>query len=50
LRKAYKVLFRSHLTMEKAIKKVQEDPVYALSEVRHMLDFIKGSKRGVTRR
>lgn len=50
LRKAYKVLFRSHLTMEEAIKKVQEDPVYALSEVRHMLDFIKGSKRGVTRR
>lgn len=50
LRKAYKVLFRSHLTMEEAIKTIQEDPVYALTEVRHMLDFIKGSKRGVTRR
>ncbi|MCJ7663823.1 MAG: acyl-[acyl-carrier-protein]--UDP-N-acetylglucosamine O-acyltransferase, partial [Desulfobacterales bacterium] len=50
LRKAYKVLFRSHLTMEEAMKKVQEDPVSALPEVRHMLDFIKGTKRGVTRR
>jgi UDP-N-acetylglucosamine acyltransferase len=50
LRKAYRVLFRSHLTMEEAIKKLQEDPVCVLPEVRHMLDFIKGSKRGVTRR
>ena len=50
LRKAYKVLFRSHLTMEEAIKKVQEDPVFAVAEVQHMLDFIQGSKRGVTRR
>lgn len=50
LRKAYKVLFRSHLTMEKAIKALQEDPVYALSEVRYMVDFIKGTKRGVTKR
>jgi UDP-N-acetylglucosamine acyltransferase len=50
LRKAYKVLFRSHLTMEEAIKKVREDPVYALPEVKHMMDFIQGTKRGVTRR
>jgi UDP-N-acetylglucosamine acyltransferase len=50
LRKAYKVLFRSHLTMDEAIKQVQEDPVAALPEVRYMLDFITGSKRGITRR
>jgi UDP-N-acetylglucosamine acyltransferase len=50
LRKAYKVLFRSHLTMEEAIKKVHDDPVYALAEVKHMVDFIKETKRGVTRR
>jgi UDP-N-acetylglucosamine acyltransferase len=50
LRKAYKVLFRSRLTMEEAIKQVQEDPVAALPEVQYMLDFISGSKRGVTRR
>jgi UDP-N-acetylglucosamine acyltransferase len=50
LRKAYKVLFRSPLTMEEAIKQVHEDPIYALPEVKHMVDFIRGSKRGVTRR
>ncbi|MBN1255432.1 MAG: acyl-ACP--UDP-N-acetylglucosamine O-acyltransferase [Deltaproteobacteria bacterium] len=50
LRKAYKLLFRSQLTMEEAIQKVHDDPAYALPEVKHMVDFIKGSKRGVTRR
>lgn len=50
LRKAYKMLFRSPLIMEEAVKKVQEDPIYDLPEVRHMVDFIKGTKRGVTRR
>jgi hypothetical protein len=29
---------------------VHEDPVYALPEVKHMMDFIQGTKRGVTRR
>ena len=50
LRKAYKMLFRSQLTMEEAVKKVHEDPIYALPEVKHMVDFIKETKRGVTRR
>jgi UDP-N-acetylglucosamine acyltransferase len=50
LRKAYKVLFRSHLTMEEAIKHVHEDPIYAIPEVKHMVEFIRESKRGVTRR
>jgi len=50
LRKAYKMLFRSPLIMEEAVKKVQEDPIYDLPEVRHMVDFIKGTKRGVTRK
>jgi UDP-N-acetylglucosamine acyltransferase len=50
LRRAYKLLFRSHLTMEEAIQKVQDDPVSSLPEVRHMLDFIRGTKRGITRR
>jgi UDP-N-acetylglucosamine acyltransferase len=50
LRRAYKILFRSHLTMEESIQKVHEDPIYALPEVRHMVEFIKGTKRGVTRR
>lgn len=50
IRKAYRILFRSPLTMEEAVKKVHDDPIHALPEVRHMLDFIKGTKRGVTRK
>jgi UDP-N-acetylglucosamine acyltransferase len=50
LRKTYKMIFRSHLTMEEAIQKVREDPVYALPEVKHIVDFIKGTKRGVAKR
>ncbi|RLB04407.1 MAG: acyl-[acyl-carrier-protein]--UDP-N-acetylglucosamine O-acyltransferase [Deltaproteobacteria bacterium] len=50
LRKAYKIIFRSHLTMGEALKKVEDDPVFSFSEVRQLVEFIKGSKRGVTKR
>jgi UDP-N-acetylglucosamine acyltransferase len=50
LRKAYKLLFRSHITLEEALQKVEADPVFSLSEVRHLVEFIKGTKRGVTKR
>jgi UDP-N-acetylglucosamine acyltransferase len=50
LRKAYRVLFRSAFTMDEAIKKVQDDPVYTIPEVKHMVEFITASKRGITRR
>ncbi|UCC66736.1 MAG: acyl-ACP--UDP-N-acetylglucosamine O-acyltransferase [Deltaproteobacteria bacterium] len=49
LRKAYRIIFRSHLPLEGALKKVEGDPIYSLSEVRHLVEFIKGTKRGVTR-
>ncbi len=49
LKKAYRIIFRSHRSTEEALKQVEEDPVYTLSEVRHLVDFIKGTKRGVTR-
>jgi UDP-N-acetylglucosamine acyltransferase len=48
LKKAYRVLFKSSLLLEKAIEKVQgeidDDP-----DVQHLLTFLKGSKRGVCR-
>lgn len=50
LRRAYRLLFRSHLTMEEAIRQLQQDPVYSFPEVRHMVEFIQGTKRGITRR
>ncbi len=48
LKKAYRIIFRSHLPFNKAIEKVQEE-VPDLPEVSHLLDFLKNSKRGFCR-
>lgn len=48
LKQAYRILFRSHLTLSKAVEKV-ENEVPQLPEIRHLLDFLKTSKRGVCR-
>ena len=50
LRKAYKMIFRSHLPLEEALQTVEADAVYSLAEVRHMVEFIKGTKRGIRKR
>jgi len=49
LKKAYRIIFRSGLTLEKAVKAVKEDDIFLIKEVRHLLDFIQHSKRGVSR-
>lgn len=48
LKQAYRILFRSHLILNKAIEKVETD-VPLLPEITHLLDFLKSSKRGVCR-
>jgi UDP-N-acetylglucosamine acyltransferase len=48
LKLAYRILFRSHLTLNKAMEKVEKE-VPGLPEVGHLLDFLKSSKRGVCR-
>jgi UDP-N-acetylglucosamine acyltransferase len=48
LKQAYRILFRSHLTLTKAIEKVQAE-IPSLPEIKHLLDFLKTSKRGVCR-
>ena len=48
LKHAYRIIFRSHMTLTKAIEKVQAE-VPDLPEIRHLLDFLGSSKRGVTR-
>jgi len=50
LRKAYKMLFRSHLTLEEALQTVEADPIFSLAEVKHMVEFIKGTKRGIRKK
>jgi UDP-N-acetylglucosamine acyltransferase len=49
LKKAYRIIFRSSLTLEKAMKRVGEDEIAQLPEIRHLLLFIQRSKRGISR-
>lgn len=48
LKQAYRILFRSHLTLNKAIKKVEAE-VPDIPEIRHILHFVENSKRGICR-
>lgn len=49
LKKAYRIIFRSGLTLEKAVKKVGADEISGFPEVQHLLHFIQHSKRGIAR-
>jgi UDP-N-acetylglucosamine acyltransferase len=48
LKKAYKTIFRSGLTQEEAIQKTL-DEIHDCPEVNVLVDFIRTSKRGITR-
>jgi UDP-N-acetylglucosamine acyltransferase len=49
LKKAYRIIFRSGLTLGKALKSVGEDEISQMPEVQHLLQFIEHSKRGISR-
>jgi len=49
LKKAYRMIFRSGLTLEKAVKSIGEDDIFQIPEVQHLLRFIQHSKRGICR-
>jgi UDP-N-acetylglucosamine acyltransferase len=48
LKQAYRLLFRSHLPLRKAIETVRLE-VPDLPEIRHLLEFLQNSKRGICR-
>jgi UDP-N-acetylglucosamine acyltransferase len=48
LKQAYRILFRSHLTLHKALDRVEKE-VPEFPEIRHLIDFLKKTKRGVCR-
>lgn len=48
LKEAYRIVFRSSLLLEAAIRKVEEE-VPGLPEVRHFLAFLRASERGLCR-
>lgn len=49
LKMAYRFLFQMHLSLPSALEKIR-DEVPDLSEIRHLLEFIEHSKRGLARR
>lgn len=49
LKKAYRIIFRSGLTLEKAMKRLGEDEISQIPEVQNLLHFIQESKRGISR-
>ena len=48
LKKAYKILFRSKLTLKEAIDKVKHDLGHS-EEVKNFIEFIEKNKRGICR-
>jgi len=48
LKKAYKIIFRSGMTQDEALDRVEEE-MSSSQEAMHLVEFIKSSKRGVTR-
>ncbi|MBI5025767.1 MAG: acyl-ACP--UDP-N-acetylglucosamine O-acyltransferase [Nitrospirae bacterium] len=48
LKQAYKILFRSKLTLKEAIDKVRGD-IQASKEIKHLLEFIEKNRRGICR-
>jgi UDP-N-acetylglucosamine acyltransferase len=47
LKRAYKIIFRSGLTLEHALKNLEEDEIRTIPEVAHLIRFIRESKRGI---
>lgn len=47
LKKAYRLLFQSDVNLSKAVDRVEQE-VPGIPEVRHLLEFIRASERGVT--
>lgn len=48
LKKAYKILFRSKLTLKEAMKKLKHD-VNQTEEIKYLVEFIEKNKRGLCR-
>ncbi len=48
LKKAYKMLYRQKLTKAQAIQRMEQE-LEMIPELRHLIDFLKGSERGIIR-
>jgi UDP-N-acetylglucosamine acyltransferase len=48
IKKAYKIVFRSGMTLEEALKKAEAEMPDS-GEVKYFIEFIRSTKRGITR-
>jgi UDP-N-acetylglucosamine acyltransferase len=48
LKSAYRIIFRSGLTLTAALEKIAEEQL-SCAEVEHLVSFIKNSERGIIR-
>ena len=48
LRQAYKILFREELSTPNALAKIEKE-LPALPEIQHLVQFVRGSERGITK-
>ncbi len=48
IKKAFKILFRSGLTIPKAVEKIQKE-IPSSPEMNHLIQFVKSSERGISR-
>jgi len=48
LRQAYKILFREGLTIPNALARIEQD-LPALPEIRHLVEFVRTSERGISK-
>jgi UDP-N-acetylglucosamine acyltransferase len=48
LKQAYKIFFRDNLTTAKALERMETE-LPQLEEIRHLVKFLRGSERGITR-
>ncbi len=48
MRQAYKILFREELSVPNALLKIEKE-LPALPEVQHLVQFVRGSERGITK-
>ncbi|GAB4250348.1 acyl-ACP--UDP-N-acetylglucosamine O-acyltransferase [Deferrisoma sp.] len=49
LRRAYRTVFQSNLTLEKALAEIRSGDDFGVPEVRQFVEFLERSERGVTR-
>ena len=48
LKQAYKILFREGLTTSNALARIEKE-LPALPELKYLVQFVRGSERGVTK-